>query len=87
MEVAKIKIRNANGLHLRTAAKIVSLAKGCRSKITLCYDCKFADSCSVLQLLSLGATRGCDVAVIADGQDEKDAINKIEELFSGGAGI
>lgn len=87
MEVAKIKVRNVNGLHLRAAAKIVGLARRCKSKITICHDCKFADSCSVLELLSLGAAEDSDVEVIAEGQDEKEVIKKIENLFSGGAGI
>jgi phosphocarrier protein HPr len=87
MEVAKIKVKNTSGLHLRTAAKIVDFARRCKSKITLCHDCKFADSCSVLQLLSLGAARDTEIAVIAQGQDEKEVIGKIGELFSEGAGI
>ena len=87
MEVTKIKVKNTSGLHLRAAAKIVGFTKSCKSKITLCHDCKCADSCSVLQLLSLGAARDSEISVIAQGQDEKEVINKIGELFSDGAGI
>jgi len=87
MQVTKIKVRNANGLHLRTAARVVGFAKKCKSKISLCYKCRFADSCSVLDLLSLGAPRDSQISVIAQGQDEKEVIDKIEEVFSGGSGI
>jgi len=87
MEVTKVKIKDAGGLHLRTAAKIVGFAKKCKSKISLCYKCKFADSCSVLQLLSLGAPSNSDIAVIVQGQDEKEVVGKIGEIFSDGGGI
>jgi phosphocarrier protein len=87
MEVTKLKVNNRCGLHLRTAAKIVEFSKRCKSKITFCYDCKFADSCSILQLLSLGASRDAKMTVIAQGQDEKEVVERIGELFSDGAGI
>lgn len=87
MEVTKIKVRNANGLHLRTAARVVSFAKRCASKISLCYKSRCADSSSVLEILSLGAPRDSDISVIVQGQDEKEVINKIGEIFSDGAGI
>ena len=87
METTRIKVKNTSGLHLRAAARIVDFARKCKSKITLCHDCKFADSCSVLQLLSLGAAKDAEIEVIAQGQDEKEVIKKIGGFFSDGSGI
>jgi phosphocarrier protein len=74
-------------LHLRRAAEVVRLAKKYKSRITLCHKCKLADSCSILDVLALGATKDCQIALIAEGPDEKLAIREISEHFSDGAGI
>lgn len=81
MEVKKLKVSDPNGLHLRHAAKVVASAKRYKSKIYLCHKCKFADSCSILEVLTLAATKNSDIAVIVEGPDEKEAIENICGLF------
>ncbi len=81
MEIEKIKINNPEGLHLRRAADVVQVAKRHKSKIYFCHRCKFADTCSVLEVLTLGAPKDAEVAVIAEGPDEKEALKNICELF------
>lgn len=81
MEVKKIKISNPEGLHLRKAADVVQTSKRHKSKIYICHKCKFADTCSVLEVLTLGAPKDAEVAVIAEGPDEKEALKNICELF------
>lgn len=66
---------------------MVQLSKKCRSKILLCHKCNFADTCSIMQVIALGAKQGDDIAVIADGPDEKAVINEMRGLFTEGAGI
>ncbi len=87
MEVRKIKVCHAHGLHLRIAGRLVETARKFKSRIYLCRGCKFADSCSILDLLSLEATKDAELAVIAEGLDEKDAVVKIAEFFEAGSGI
>jgi phosphocarrier protein len=87
MEIANIKIQNEEGLHLRKAAQVVLCAQKFESKILLCHQCKQADTCSILQVLSLGAGHHADLTVIATGPDEKEAVIGIIEVFSDGAGI
>jgi len=82
MEVTKIKITEAQGLHLRTASDIVTLAENYKSRILLCHGCKSADTCSVIQVLSLAAPEGSEIAVVAEGPDEKEAIKGIRGLFA-----
>lgn len=81
MEVKKIRITNPHGLHMRHAADVVARARKHRSRIFLCHKCKFADTCSILEVLTLGAAENDELALIADGPDEKEAINNICELF------
>jgi phosphocarrier protein len=87
MEVGKITIKDLNGLHLRRAAELVKFTRLYKSKITFCHNCKLADSCSILDVLALGATKGCQIAVIAEGPDEKEAVRDISGRFSDGGGI
>jgi len=87
MQVSKIKITDPGGLHLRRAADIVKCAKKYKSKISLCYDCKFADTCSILEVLALGAKKDGEIAVVVEGSDEKEAARDIGQLFSEGGGI
>lgn len=87
MEVRKIKINDCNGLHMRSAAKVVQAAKKHKSKIYLCHNCKFADTCSILEVLTLAAAKDAEVAIIVDGPDEKEAINDVLRSFANGAGI
>lgn len=55
MKRAKVKVRDAKGLHLTPSAKVVRCAQQFKSQIVLCHECKEADACSILQVLSLGA--------------------------------
>ena len=87
MEITKIKIEVPGGLHLRPAAKVVNCAKKYKSKTIICHNCKLADSCSIVDLVSLGAGKGTEIAVIAEGPDEKQVIQEITGLFNEGAGI
>jgi len=87
MEIEKIRINDPNGLHLRRAAEVVKSCKKYLSKIHLCYNCKIADTCSILQVLGLAAPCNSEVAVIAEGPDEKKAAMEIAGLFSQGGGI
>lgn len=82
MEVTKIKITEAEGLHLRTAADVTNLAGNYKSRILLCRGCKVADTCSIIQVLSLAAEEGSEIAVIAEGPDEQEAIRGISGLFT-----
>lgn len=87
MQVKKIKVTDVNGLHLRRAAEIVKFGKRYQSKILLCHNCKFADTCSILEVLGLAAKKGSEIAVIIDGPDERKAAEDISGIFSDGAGI
>ena len=87
MELRKVKVCDTHGLHLRTAARLVETAKKFKSRIYLCHNCKFADSCSILEVMGLAASRDSEVAVIVEGPDEKAAAGKITEFFERGAGI
>lgn len=84
----KIKIINQLGLHARAAAQLVRLAGNFKSKIILIRkdNSIFADAKSILSVLTLAAGKGTELVLEVDGDDEKAALNAIEELFTNGFG-
>jgi len=87
MENTTTKILDARGLHLTPSVQVVRCAQQFKSQIVLCHKCREANACSIVQVLSLGASFGADVEIKATGPDEKEAIRSMVEVFSEGAGI
>ena len=87
MKRARARVRDEKGLHMMPSAKVVRCAQQFKSQIILCHACKEANACSLLQILTLGAPFGADVEIIASGPDEDEAIDRMIEAFSDGAGI
>lgn len=83
-----LEIINALGLHARAAAQLVRLASSFRCEITLSRKDNgvTANAKSILSVLYLAAGFGVDISVIADGEDEQEAIDAIESLFLNGFG-
>jgi len=76
----KVTISNDNGLHARPAGKIVALAIQFESDIKIHLDNKIADARSIIDLMTLTASCGCEVEVSAIGIDAEQAVNAIVEL-------
>tara|TARA_B100000900_G_C19956604_1_gene463927 strand:- start:191 stop:460 length:270 start_codon:yes stop_codon:yes gene_type:complete len=79
-----MKILNELGLHARAAAKVVSIANGFKSNITLKKDKKNADAKSIMKILMLSASKGALVEIIVDGDDQNEALDAVVELFKNG---
>jgi phosphocarrier protein HPr len=77
----EIKVVNALGIHARPASKIVMIANGFTSKITLTKDTTCADAKSILHVMMLGANFGSAVRIKASGHDEEKAVEAIAALF------
>ena len=76
-----IEIKNKLGLHARAAAKLVHTAARFKSDIKVRKGEEEVDGKSILGILLLAAGRGSIVTVRADGEDENEAINAIQELI------
>ena len=83
-----LPIVNALGLHARAAARLVRLAAGFKCRITLIREDTglTANAKSILSVLHLAASFGTGLSVIAEGEDESDAIAAIKALFESGFG-
>tara|TARA_Y100000389_G_C17468592_1_gene528081 strand:- start:3734 stop:4003 length:270 start_codon:yes stop_codon:yes gene_type:complete len=84
MITKKLLIMNKLGLHARAAAKVVSTANKFKSNITLVKGDKNADARSIMKILMLSASKGSDIEIIVDGNDQKDAMKSLEKLFHNG---
>ena len=85
---AKLKVINQLGLHARAAAQLVRLAGNFQSNIELkrADNNVVADAKSILSVLTLAAARGTELKLQVDGADEKQALEKLKEIFLNGFG-
>ncbi|MFQ5669916.1 MAG: HPr family phosphocarrier protein [Acidobacteriota bacterium] len=77
MVLREVEIRNKLGLHARAAARFVHLASSFRSQIKIEGSNQTVDGKSILGLLLLAATRGTTLRIVADGQDEQEAVRAL----------
>lgn len=76
----EIVVQNQVGLHARPATFFIQKANEFTSSIWISKDERKVNAKSLLGVLSLGVTRGTAITIIADGIDEENAINELENL-------
>ena len=78
----KVTIINRAGIHARPAAILVELSKDFKSKIYIEKDHFRINGKSILGIITLGAVYGNELKIIAEGEDEKEAVEAIIRLFN-----
>jgi phosphocarrier protein HPr len=81
VKCANVVVRWDEGLHLRHAATLVKTAEKFRSKISLRSGARLADMRSILSIVALCATMGTALDIEANGDDEQEAAQAIEQIF------
>jgi phosphocarrier protein len=81
MKEIKLVIKNETGLHARPAAMVVSEAGKYKSSLTIKKGEREVNIKSILGLLSLGASKGDEITVKADGEDENQAVEAIVKMI------
>ncbi|MBP3919661.1 MAG: HPr family phosphocarrier protein [Clostridia bacterium] len=81
-----ITIKNSVGLHARPATFFIQKANSYKSSIWVEKDDRRVNAKSLLGVLSLGITKDMTITLIADGADEVEALNGIEDLVTNGFG-
>ena len=81
MITKKIKIQIKNGLEARPVAVLVQVASQFNSSIYVEAGDKKVNAKSIMGMMSLGLDTGETIRVIADGQDERQALEDIEEYL------
>ena len=78
----EVTIKNNVGLHGRPATFFIQKANSYASSIWIQKDDRRISAKSLLGVLSMGITGGMTITLIADGPDEAEALNGLEELVS-----
>lgn len=83
-----VVIINRLGLHARAAAQLVRLSSGFQSKIKLIRtdNSVIADAKSILSVLTLAASKGVELQIEIEGDDEQTAFEAVQEIFKNGFG-
>ena len=79
-----VTIRNARGLHARAAAKLVTLAEQYSACLNVVREGQRVPACSIMGLMMLGAGKGSQVTIEAEGWDAKEALEAIAGLVEAG---
>lgn len=79
-----VTITNSIGLHARPATFFIQKANGYKSFIWVEKDDRKVNAKSLLGVLSLGIAQGMSIRLTADGADENEALEGLEQLVKTG---
>ena len=80
----EVTITNSIGLHARPATFFIQKANSYKSGVWVEKDDRRVNAKSLLGVLSLGIAKGMTITIIADGTDEKSAIDGLCNLIDSG---
>jgi len=78
----RLIVKNKQGLHARPAALFVQIANKFDSRITVRRDNEEVNGKSIMGILMLGAEKGSEIVIEAEGDDAKEAILELEKILS-----
>ena len=79
-----VTITNNVGLHARPATFFIQKANSFKSSIWVEKEDRRVNAKSLLGVLSLGIDKGMNITIIADGQDENEAVEGLAALIDTG---
>ena len=82
MYIKEAVVDNQVGLHARPATFFIQKANEFKSSIWIEKNERRVNAKSLLGVLSLGIVKGSTISVIADGADEKEAVDTLVELIT-----
>lgn len=78
----QVTIINKLGLHARAAAKLVSTTSAFSADIKLGKDGNMVDGKSIMSVMMLAASKGTDLLITFDGEDEAQAMEAVLTLIN-----
>lgn len=79
-----VTLVNSRGLHARAAARFVKLAEGFEAQIFVTRDGETVSGGSIMGLMMLAASAGCDILIEAAGADAEAAVEALTGLVAAG---
>ena len=86
MVTPEITVKNEVGLHARPATYFIQKANEFKSGIWVEKEERRVNAKSLLGVLSLGIVKGTTITLIADGVDEKEAVDALTSLIESNFG-
>lgn len=77
----EVTIKNRAGIHARPATLIVNTAGKFSSQIFLQKEDEKINAKSIMGIITLGAGYNTVLKIIAEGEDEQEAVDALAELF------
>ena len=78
----KLIVKNKQGLHARPAALFVQVANKFDARITVKHGKEEVNGKSVMGILMLGAGKGSQIVIEAEGDDAHKAILELENIVT-----
>ena len=77
-----VKIKLDTGLEARPVAQLVQLASQFECEIHVEVEQKEVNAKSIMGMMTLGLDTGEEIIISTEGEDEKEAMEKMEEYLS-----
>ncbi|WZL81751.1 HPr family phosphocarrier protein [Vallitaleaceae bacterium 9-2] len=84
MKEKNIEVKIASGLEARPVALFVQAASQFQSNIYVSVQNKKVNAKSIMGMMSLGVLEGESILIIADGEDEEEAVVALEKYLTEG---
>jgi phosphocarrier protein len=81
MTEEKVMVKNRAGIHARPAAIISKTAQKFQSSIYITRDETKINAKSIMNIITLAAAYKTELVISAEGEDEKEAVRAIADLF------
>jgi phosphotransferase system HPr (HPr) family protein len=81
-----VRIQHNAGLHARPAAMFVQTANKYKATIKIRHGEREANAKSIMGILTLGASKGAEVTIYAEGSDAGQALFGLQELVENNFG-
>jgi len=81
MTEKNVTVINRAGIHARPSAILVQTTKNFKSNIYIEKNRDRINAKSIMGIITLGASYGTELKVIAEGEDEEAAVDSIVRLF------
>jgi len=76
-----VTVINRAGIHARPSALLVQTTKNFKANIYFEKNNDRINAKSIMGIITLGAAYGTVLKIIADGEDEQNAVDTISKLF------
>lgn len=77
-----LKICNKRGLHARASAKFVQVAEKYDAQILVSKDGHIVGGTSIMGLMMLAASNGCEIRVSVTGRQSGQALDELQNLVN-----